>query len=66
MTPLPTTMPSCTGAPTDAYSLFGRGLARYLKGDRPGGDRDIAAARATKSDIDDHMVKLGLRPQDFQ
>ena len=51
--------------PTDPYSLFGRGLARYLKGDRPGGDRDIAAARATKSDIDDHMVKLGLRPQDF-
>jgi tetratricopeptide (TPR) repeat protein len=51
--------------PTDPYSLFGRGLARYLKGDQPGGDHDIAAARATKPDIDDHMVKLGLRPQDF-
>ena len=51
--------------PTDPYSLFGRGLARYLKGDRLGGDRDIAAARATKPDIDDHMVKLGLRVQDF-
>jgi tetratricopeptide (TPR) repeat protein len=51
--------------PMDPYSLFGRGLARYLKGDRPGGDRDIAAARATKPDIEDHMAKLGLRLQDF-
>jgi tetratricopeptide (TPR) repeat protein len=51
--------------PTDPYSLFGRGLARRLKGDQPGGDRDIAAARATKSDIEDHMGKLGLRLQDF-
>ncbi len=50
----------------DAYSLFGRGLARYLKGDQPSGDRDIAAARAIKPDIDDYMVKLGLRLQDFQ
>ena len=51
--------------PADPYSLFGRGLARHLKGDQPGGDRDIGAARATKPDIDDHMVKLGLRLQDF-
>ena len=51
--------------PTDPYSLFGRGLARYLKGDQPGGDRDIAAARATKPDIEDHMAKLGLRRQAF-
>jgi tetratricopeptide (TPR) repeat protein len=51
--------------PTDPYSLFGRGLARYLKGDQPGGDRDIAAARATKPDIEDHMAKLGLRLQEF-
>jgi tetratricopeptide (TPR) repeat protein len=51
--------------PTDPYSLFGRGLARSLKGDKPGGDRDIAAARAAKPDIEDHMVKLGLRLQDF-
>jgi tetratricopeptide (TPR) repeat protein len=52
--------------PEDAYSLFGRGLARYLKGDQPGGERDIAAARATKPDIDGYMATLGLRPQDFQ
>jgi tetratricopeptide (TPR) repeat protein len=51
--------------PTDPYSLFGRGLARHLKGDQPGGDRDIAAARATKPDIEDHMAKLGLRLQEF-
>jgi tetratricopeptide (TPR) repeat protein len=51
--------------PEDAYSLFGRGLARYLKGDQPGGKRDIAAARATKADIDDYMARPGLRQQDF-
>jgi len=51
--------------PADPYSLFGRGLARYLKGDQPGGDRDIAAARATKPDIEDHMATLGLKLQDF-
>ena len=52
--------------PDDAYCLFGRGLARHLKGDQPGGDRDIAAARTTKPDIDGYMAKLGLHPQDFQ
>jgi len=36
-----------------------------FKTDQPGGDRDIAAARATKPDIEDHMAKLGLRLQDF-
>jgi Flp pilus assembly protein TadD len=35
--------------PTDSYSLSGRGLARHLKGDQPGGDRDIAAARGNKA-----------------
>jgi tetratricopeptide (TPR) repeat protein len=34
--------------PEDPDSLFGLGLARYLKGDQPGGDREIAAARAQK------------------
>ena len=52
--------------PGDAYSLFGRGLARHLKGDQLGGERDIAAARATKPDIDGYMAKLGLHPQGFQ
>ena len=52
--------------PDDPYSLFGRGLARHLKGDQSGGEHDIAAARATKPDIDDHMAKLGLRLQDFR
>jgi tetratricopeptide (TPR) repeat protein len=52
--------------PRDAYSLFGRGLARYLKGDQPGAARDIAAARATKPDIEGYMAKLGLHLQDFQ
>lgn len=52
--------------PEDPYSLFGRGLARYLKSDQPGGDRDIAAARAAKPDIDTYMARLGLHPRDFQ
>jgi tetratricopeptide (TPR) repeat protein len=52
--------------PRDAYSLFGRGLARYLKGDQAGAARDIAAARAAKPDIEGYMAKLGLHLQDFQ
>lgn len=52
--------------PEDPYALFARGLARYLKGDQRGGDRDIAAARGLKPDIDEQMAKLGLKLQDFR
>src|SRR4030095_81842 len=51
--------------PEDPDSLFGLGLARYLKGDQPGGDREIAAARAQKPGIDDDMARVGLRVPDF-
>ena len=52
--------------PEDPYALYARGLARYLKGDQRGGDRDIAAARGLKPDIDEQMAKLGLKLQDFR
>jgi hypothetical protein len=31
-----------------------------MKGDIPGGDADIAAAKAEKADIADKMAKLGV------
>jgi tetratricopeptide (TPR) repeat protein len=52
--------------PEDPYALFGRDLARYPKGDNAGADRDIAAARSLKSDIEEQMAKLGLKLQDFR
>lgn len=52
--------------PDDAYALFGRGLAKYLKGDLRGGDGDIVAAQALKPDISDHMAKLGVRLQELR
>ncbi len=35
----------------DAYSLYGRGVAKSKSGDAAGGDADIAAAKAIKADI---------------
>jgi tetratricopeptide (TPR) repeat protein len=37
--------------PKRTIALYGRGLARRAKGDRTGGDADIAAARAIQPDI---------------
>jgi tetratricopeptide (TPR) repeat protein len=50
-------------SPDDPYALFGRGVAKYRKGDLRGGDSDIVAAQALKSDISDHMASLGIRVQ---
>jgi len=47
--------------PGNPYSLFGRGIARRMKGNLSGGDADIAAAKAIKSDIADEMAKLGVQ-----
>lgn len=47
----------------DAYALYGRGLAKHMKGDWRGGDGDIVAAQALKPDIADYMAKLGVRLQ---
>ena len=52
--------------PDDPYALFGRGMARYMKGDVRGGDADIHAAESIKPDIADHMGKLGIRLRDLR
>jgi tetratricopeptide (TPR) repeat protein len=46
----------------EAYSLYGRGLARRGKGDRAGGDADIAAAVKLDRDIAGTMAKWGASP----
>lgn len=52
--------------PDDPYALFGRGMARYMKGDVRGGDGDVLAAASIKPDIADHMGKLGIRLRDLR
>lgn len=52
--------------PADPYALFGRGIARYMKGDLRGGDGDIVAAQSLRSDIADHMAKLGVSLRDLR
>jgi hypothetical protein len=44
-----------------AVSLYGRGLAKQKKGDRAGGNADIAAAKAIKAGIADEFAKHGLK-----
>lgn len=48
--------------PADPYALFGRGMARRMKGDARGGDGDVAAATSIKPDIAEHMARLGIPP----
>jgi len=48
--------------PDNPYALFGRGVARRMKGDARGGDADIAAATSIKPDIVEHMSRLGIAP----
>ena len=40
-----------------AHSLYGRGLAKLKKGNRDGGEADIAAAKAIKAEIADEFAK---------
>jgi tetratricopeptide (TPR) repeat protein len=47
--------------PKLAGALYGRGLARIKKGDRNGGNADISASRAIKSDIAEEFARYGLR-----
>ncbi len=44
--------------PRDPDMLYGRGLARQKKGDRAGGDSDIAAATGIKPDIANEITKF--------
>jgi len=46
----------------DPSSLFGRGAAKYKKGDLKGGDGDIVWAQALKPNIADDMASIGIRP----
>jgi tetratricopeptide (TPR) repeat protein len=48
--------------PTQASSLFGRGVAKLRKGDTAGGNRDLAAAKASQADIAAEMAALGIMP----
>lgn len=43
-----------------AFSLYGRGTARRLKGDTAGGDADIAAAKAIRPSVADEMARVGI------
>jgi len=52
--------------PDDPYSLFGRGMAKYIKGDLRGSDADIVAAESVRPDIADYMAKLGVRLGEFR
>jgi tetratricopeptide (TPR) repeat protein len=52
--------------PNDPYALFGRGMAKYMKGDLRGGDGDVIAAQSVKPDIADHMAKLGISLRDLR
>ena len=47
------------GAP--AVTLYGRGLAKLKKGDRDGGNADIAAAKAIRADIADNFARYGVK-----
>ena len=52
--------------PDDAYALFGRGLAKRMKGDLSGGDGDMVAAQALRPGISDDLARLGIRLQSLQ
>lgn len=42
-------------------SLYGRGVARSRKGDKPGGESDIASAKALRSNVADDFAKWGVK-----
>ena len=52
--------------PGNPYSLYGRGIAKLIRGDLRGGDADIVAAQAVRSDIADQMAKLGIQVGEAQ
>ncbi len=48
--------------PNLGASLFARGIARLRKGDKAGGDADLARARAMSADIDKTYAEYGVAP----
>jgi tetratricopeptide (TPR) repeat protein len=47
----------------NAYSLYGRGIAKLLKGDAAAGHADITAAKAAKANIAEDFAKYGIKPE---
>ena len=43
----------------DAYSLYGRGVAKLKSGDTDGGNADMAAAKTIQPDIASAYVRYG-------
>jgi hypothetical protein len=52
--------------PDDPYALFGRGMARYMKGEVRAGDNDIVAAQTIKPDIAEHMARFRISLRDLR
>ena len=50
-----------TKNPNNAEWLYGRGVAKLKKGDIPGGNADIASAKAIKPDIAEFYAKYGVK-----
>jgi Flp pilus assembly protein TadD len=48
--------------PTEAHPRFGRGIAKLRKGDRTGGEADIAAAIAMQPGIAAEYADFGIVP----
>jgi hypothetical protein len=42
-------------------ALYGRGMARLRKGDKKGGETDIAAAKAMRPEIEAIFARYGIR-----
>jgi tetratricopeptide (TPR) repeat protein len=47
--------------PHDARALYGRGLAKARKGDRAGGEADVASAKAITPAIAEELSRSGLK-----
>jgi lipoprotein NlpI len=46
--------------PTLASALYGRGLAKFRKGDKAGSDTDISAAKTIQARIGDNFTRYGV------
>jgi hypothetical protein len=46
----------------NAHSLYGRGVAKLLKGDTAAGYADIAGAKAAQASISEDFAKYGIKP----
>jgi cytochrome c-type biogenesis protein CcmH/NrfG len=49
-------------APSNAYALYGRGLAKGKKGDLAGSDADLLAAKTIAPRVAEEYAAYGVRP----